>query len=53
LPDFPKPPIFLRHRSFNHSTTGASSYTQLIIKGFVLVIAIIISIDRKKIGIIK
>jgi ribose transport system permease protein len=32
---------------------GVSSYTQLIIKGFVLVIAIIISIDRKKIGIIK
>jgi len=32
---------------------GISSYTQLIIKGLVLVIAIIISIDRKKIGIIK
>ena len=32
---------------------GVSSYTQLIIKGLVLVIAIIISIDRKKIGIIK
>ncbi|MHA6641310.1 ABC transporter permease [Mesorhizobium sp. A623] len=32
---------------------GVSSYTQLIIKGLVLVVAIIISIDRKKIGIIK
>ncbi len=32
---------------------GVSSYTQLIIKGAVLVAAVIISIDRKKIGIIK
>jgi ribose transport system permease protein len=32
---------------------GVSSYTQLIIKGLVLVLAVIISIDRKKIGIIK
>ncbi|MCB1496260.1 MAG: ABC transporter permease [Bauldia sp.] len=32
---------------------GVSSYTQLIIKGAVLIAAVIVSIDRKKIGIIK
>ncbi|MBL0374263.1 ABC transporter permease [Rhizobium sp. KVB221] len=32
---------------------GVSSYSQLIIKGMVLIAAVIISIDRKKIGIIK
>ncbi|EXL01991.1 ABC transporter permease [Aquamicrobium defluvii] len=32
---------------------GVSSYTQLIIKGLVLIVAVIISIDRKKIGVIK
>ncbi len=32
---------------------GVSSYTQLIVKGAVLVAAVIISIDRKKIGVIK
>lgn len=32
---------------------GVSSYTQLIIKGAVLVIAVVISMDRKKIGIMK
>lgn len=32
---------------------GVSSYTQLIVKGLVLVAAVIISIDRKKIGVIK
>jgi ribose transport system permease protein len=32
---------------------GVSSYSQLIIKGAVLVIAVVISIDRKKIGVIK
>lgn len=32
---------------------GVSSYSQMIIKGMVLIAAVIISIDRKKIGIIK
>lgn len=32
---------------------GVSSYTQLIIKGMVLVVAVILSTDRKKVGIIK
>lgn len=32
---------------------GVSSYSQLIIKGAVLIIAVVISIDRKKIGVIK